>query len=235
MLSISDVKEGAWMRACEVPKVLLAVPVTALDISIAGVGIISSAASAITLGLIPSINRLGLKAIHSKNVLAQPYVSLLYLVNPYAGEKLVFPDFEKEKDKLVSLEIRHKKIHLSIGSSIISNYTSTPIFQCAFQLAQSGLTKPGKGLAPPSLWERCQDFAKRHVGSRLGYLVGAIVTLVVKPLDLLSGLCFGVVSLLSFGTAPSINRLALRQLGALSMINDLCVAARCVINPHQKR
>ncbi len=77
-------------------------------------------------------------------------------------------------------------------------------------------------------------FFKRHFVSRGCYALAGLVSIVTKVADLALGLLAAVLSIIPcLGRLEGINDFAFNQLGALSLVDDLCRAARGVMNPQQ--
>ncbi len=74
----------------------------------------------------------------------------------------------------------------------------------------------------------------KHFVSRGYYALAGLVSLVTKTADLALGLLAAVFSIIpGFSSLESVNKFAFNQLGALSLVDDLCRAVRGVINPQQ--
>ncbi len=81
------------------------------------------------------------------------------------------------------------------------------------------------------------NILSRHFVSRGCYAIAGLVSIITKAADLALGVLAAVYSFTPYfgkcGRVERYNSFAFDQLGALSLVDDLCHAARGVINPQQ--
>jgi hypothetical protein len=76
-----------------------------------------------------------------------------------------------------------------------------------------------------------ENFFKKHVASRLTYVLMAIASVVTRIADFFIGLVAALLSLLTFGKFETINNIAFRALQAPAMLKDLFYCTIKFINP----
>ncbi len=84
-------------------------------------------------------------------------------------------------------------------------------------------------------FSQCEgSFIKRHIFSRLTHAAYPLTATVTRVADFGFGLLVSFFSLLTFGTYSKVNGIALRQLSIFSIVDDVCLGVRGLINPHQQ-
>ena len=81
----------------------------------------------------------------------------------------------------------------------------------------------------------CQsNFFIRHVVSRVGYALGAAVSVISRVADLALGLVAGTFALVPLlGRIECVNNFAVQHLMAFGVVHNVCVGLRGIVNPQQ--
>lgn len=81
---------------------------------------------------------------------------------------------------------------------------------------------------------RQSNFFIRHVVSRVGYALGAAVSVISRVADLALGLVAGTFALIPLlGRVDCVNNFAVQHLMAFGVVHDVCVGFRGIVNPEQ--
>jgi hypothetical protein len=80
------------------------------------------------------------------------------------------------------------------------------------------------------------SFWTKHFVSRGAYALAGLVSIISRTADLAIGLIATVISVIPcLGRSERVNAFAFRQLGALALIDDICISLRGIVNPQQFR
>lgn len=78
------------------------------------------------------------------------------------------------------------------------------------------------------------NFFVRHVVSRVGYALGATVSMISRVADLALGIVAGTFALIPLlGRIDCVNNFAVQHLMAFGVVHDVCAGLRGVVNPQQ--
>ncbi len=108
-----------------------------------------------------------------------------------------------------------------------------------FILSQNRMGEATSKIAAPifnlAISEASQDgFLRSALISRSLFAVGAAISIATRTADFVLGIFAAIISIVPCcARVKPLNAFALRQLGGLNIINDICAAARGLINPQQ--
>lgn len=151
----------------------------------------------------------------SNKLAVHPYVHFLKTINPEA----------KFSGDLENLPPTERIIAMTIGSSYRPARISGDGDGFISDTAITSLKNIARGCY------NSDNFLKRHVASRLTYVLLAISCLVTRVVDGVIGVLTGAFSILTVGKFESLNNVAYRALQAPGIINDLFYCTIKFINP----
>lgn len=149
----------------------------------------------------------------SRKIVAQPYVNLLKTLNPEV--ELTSNTLPEDADTryLQSLKSDGYPLIGANGDGFVTHYVTEALKNVARSCYKS------------------DNFFKRHIASRLTYLLLAISSVITRVVDGIIGVIAAVLSFLTLGKVESINNLAYRALQAPGIVNDLFYCTIKFINP----
>jgi hypothetical protein len=151
----------------------------------------------------------------SRNIVAYPYTNLLRTLNPEAK----FPSSVASHSYFHSY--RYWSQTIDQGSELITNdgdgFITSYVSDALKDVARS--------------CRNSDNFFKRHIVSRLTYLLLAISSLITRVVDGIIGVIAAILSFLTLGKVGSINNVAFRALQAPGIVKDLFYCAIKCINP----
>lgn len=161
--------------------------------------------------------------LDSTNKLAlRPYANFLKTINPEAC-------FTKGLEDIPYNESYVDRRLISAAQSLGFHYQEPKISAKGDGFVSDLVIEPLKGVA-----RRCyksENFLKRHVASRLTYILLAISCVVTRAVDGVIALPAAVLSILTVGKIQSLNNLAYRTLQATGIISDLAYCIIKIVNP----
>ncbi len=149
----------------------------------------------------------------SRKIVVRPYFDLLMALNPqakFSGSIDNMPYVQRQTATLMG----QKDAFITVeGDGFITHYVSEALKDVARNCYNS------------------DNFLKRHVASRLTYLLLVISSVITRLMDGIIGVMAAILSFATFGKVESINNLAYRGLQATGIVQDVFYCTTKIINP----
>lgn len=129
---------------------------------------------------------------------------------------LLLPRIYRASISIINPKAKYNHLEKEKPTALLASYVVAPIFKYAFEVSQDS-----------------ESFFKRHIVSRGSYALGAFLSFYIKKIDLWTAIPAVIISTITAGKFSEINTLAIKQLSALSYLDDLCKGLRGFVNPHQ--
>lgn len=149
----------------------------------------------------------------SDKLVALPYLNILQTINPAAT---LMGDLSNEPEEIRSLAESRGFVPAMISADGNGFITDRAIHSLK-TIAKSCYNS--------------ENFLKRHVSSRLTYVLLAISCVVTRAVDGIIGVAAAALSILSMGQFISLNNLAYRSLQTTGIISDLFYCTIKFVNP----
>ena len=166
------------------------------------IGVLSSCANLLTLGLINKLHDYSLFTLKSgaNGLLAKPFGCFLQALSDLSlkNERYLFKDSQNLMDQR-------------------NGYLTDYIYSF--------------GEIPTKLTSQAENFLGRHIGSKLSYPLLLVSCAITRVVDLLLGVGASAIAILTFGQFEKIYQLAFKALQAPAILYDIFYTVTLTINP----